>query len=297
MKYIFLILISISTLLLGAQELNCTITINSRQVEGSEKTVFDDMQRAINEFVNERKWTNDKYQIDERIECNMLITLTERVSNNSFKGKIQVQARRPIYGTNYYSPTMNVVDENFNITYNQFEPLQYSETSYNGELPAILSYYVYMILGYDYDSFSLEGGTPYFQIAQKIVNNAQATSATGWKAFDSQKNRYWLVENHLNGQFKPIRKFYYDYHRNGFDKLSSDRDNATAVITQSLKALLPVHQVKPSSYNMQVLFNAKKDEIINLYKNSQTANKAEIVELLNRIDPGNTNNYQKILKN
>ncbi len=297
MKYFFIILISFSSFITKAQELNCTITINSRQVEGSEKTVFEDMQRAINEFVNERKWTNDKFQIDERIECNMLITLTERVSTNSFKGKIQVQARRPIYGTNYYSPTMNVVDENFNVTFNQFEPLQFSETSYNGELPAILSYYVYMILGYDYDSFSSEGGTPYFQIAQKIVNNAQTSSANGWKAFDSQKNRYWLVENHLNGQFKPLRKLYYDYHRNGFDKLSSDRDNATATITQSLKGLLSIHQVKPSSYNMQVLFNAKKDEIINLYKKSQTANKPEIVELLNRIDPGNTNNYQKILKN
>ena len=279
-----------------SQELICTVTVNSRQVEGSEKVIFEEMQRAINEFVNNRKWTNDQFKIDEKIECNILINLTERISNNRFKGNIQIQSRRPIYGTNYYSPTMNVLDRDFVIDYNQFEPLLYNETSYNGELPTILSYYVYLILGFDYDSYALEGGTPFFQIAQRILNNAQASSESGWKAFESQSNRYWLVENYLNGQFKPFRKLYYNYHRKGFDLMSTKPQQALNEITTGLQSLLPVHNVKPSSYNLQVFFNAKKDEIIQLYQGSDVSNKQDIVSLLTRIDPGNANNYQQILK-
>lgn len=279
-----------------SQELNCTVTVNSRQVEGSEKVIFEEMQKAINEFVNNRKWTNDQFKIDEKIECNILINLTERLNTNRFSGNIQIQARRPVYGTNYYSPTMNVLDRDFVIEYNQFEPLQYNETSYNGELPTILSYYVYMILGFDYDTYSLEGGSPYFQIAQRILNNAQSSGEKGWKAFEGQSNRYWLVENYLNGQFKPFRKLYYTYHRKGFDLMSTKQEQAIQEITTGLQSLLPVHNVKPSSYNLQVFFNAKKDEIIKLYQGSSVSNKQDIVSLLTRIDPGNTNNYQQILK-
>jgi hypothetical protein len=280
-----------------SQELNCTVTVNSRQVEGSEKTMFEDLQRAVSEFVNNRKWTNDQYKIEEKIECNILINLSERLSTNKFKGTIQIQARRPVFGTNYYSPTMNVLDKNFAFEYNQFEPLQFSENSYNGELPAILSFYVYMILGFDYDSYSLEGGTPYFQTAMKVLNNAQTSSEKGWKAFEDQMNRYWLVENHMNGQFKPLRKLYYEYHIKGFDVLSTKQAEGTQAITDGLMALKPIQSVKPSSYNLQVFFNAKKDEIIQLYKGSTTANKQEMVTLLSLIDPGNANNYQKILSN
>ncbi len=294
----FLLIISalFTSFLVASQELNCTVTVDARQIEGSEKVIFEEMQRAINEFVNNRKWTADQFKIDEKIECNILINLTKRISANKFEGNIQVQARRPIYGTNYYSPTMNVRDRKFVIEYNQFEPLLYNETSYNGELPTILSYYVYLILGFDYDSYALEGGTPYFQIAQRILNNAQASPEEGWKAFESQSNRYWLVENYLNGQFKPFRKLYYTYHRKGFDLMSTKQEQAIGEITKGLQSLLPVHNVKPSSYNLQVFFNAKKDEIIQLYQGSSTANKQDIVSLLTRIDPGNANNYQKILK-
>lgn len=296
-RYFLLVAIFLISIGSYAQELNCSVTVDSRQIEGSENVIFEEMQKAINEFVNNRKWTNDQFRIDEKIECNILINLTERLSTNRFKGNIQIQARRPVYGTNYYSPTMNVRDREFVVQYNQFEPLIYNETSYNGELPTILSYYVYMILGFDYDTYSLEGGTPYFQIAQRILNNAQSSGESGWKAFESQSNRYWLVENYLNGQFKPFRRLYYTYHRNGFDLMSTKQEQALAEITTGLQSLLPVHNVKPSSYNLQVFFNAKKDEIIELYKGSSVSNKQDIVSLLTRIDPGNANNYQQILKN
>ena len=179
---------------LSSQELNCVVNVNARQVEGSERVMFEEMQRALFQFVNSRKWTNHEYEIQERIECSILINLTERVSANEFKGNIQVQASRPIYNSSYKSPIMNIRDENFKVRYNQFEPIIFNETTFSGELVSIIAFYVYMILGYDYDSFSLEGGTPYFNEALRIVNNAQSSSETGWRAFESRNNRYWLVQ-------------------------------------------------------------------------------------------------------
>lgn len=295
----FLFLAFFSFLLIGqvnSQELNCSVTINSQQIEGSENAIFEDMQKAIYEFVNSRKWTSTELDVYEKIECNMLITLKERVSGNTFKGTIQIQARRPVYNTGYHSPTVNILDKNFTVTFNRFEPLQYSESSYISELSSIISYYVYVILAYDYDSFSLEGGTAFFEQAQKIVTNAQGSANTGWKAFEGDKNRYWLVENALNSRFQPLRELYYNYHRKGFDVMSEDLESARKQITQSLKSLLAIHNSQPGSYNLQVFFDAKADEISNLYKQAPESVRKEITELLIRIDPGNTSKYQEMEK-
>jgi hypothetical protein len=200
-----------------SQELNCTVKVNARQIEGSERVLFEELEKAVFQLVNGRKWTNHEYEAYERIDCSILITLEERLSGNQFSGNIQVQASRPVFNTDYKTPILNVRDEDFVITYNQFEPLLYNEGAYSGELVTILAYYIYMILGYDYDSFSLEGGTPYFQEAQRIVNNAQSSPESGWKAFENQRNRYWLIENALSARFKPLRKTYYEYHRKGMD--------------------------------------------------------------------------------
>ncbi|MEQ8624535.1 MAG: DUF4835 family protein [Vicingaceae bacterium] len=280
----------------GAQELNCVVDVNSRQVEGSEKTMFEEMRKAIFQLVNGRKWTKDQFESNEKIDCSILINLTERTGPNEFTGNIQVQASRPIYGTSYNSPIMNVRDEDFEINYNQFVPLQYNEGSYTDELTSILAYYIYMILGYDYDSFSLEGGTPYFQEALRIVNLAQSSPRPGWKAFEDQSNRYWLVENALSARFKPLRKTYYEYHRLGFDLMQQDIVRGRNKVTESLKALRPIHNVAPSSYNMQVFFNAKMQEVVNLYEKATPNEIAQITELLIRIDPGNSNNYEKLRK-
>lgn len=296
-KY-FLVLLSLFLAAFSAnsQELNCIVNVNSRQVEGSEKTMFVEMEKAIFQLVNGRKWTSDKFEASEKIDCSILINLTERTGPNSFTGNIQVQASRPIYGTSYDSPIMNVRDEDFSITYNQFVPLQYNEGSYTDELTAILAFYIYMILGYDYDSFSFEGGTPHFQQALRIVNNAQSSAQKGWKAFEDQSNRYWLIENALSARFKPLRKTYYEYHRLGFDLMHQDLVRGRAKVTESLKALRPIHNVAPSSYNLQVFFNAKMREIVNLYEKASANEITEITELLIRIDPGNSNNYEKLRK-
>lgn len=280
-----------------AQELNCQVNVNARQIEGSERVMFEEMQRAIYQLVNTQKWTNDEYQAHERIECSILINLTERIGNNQFKGNIQVQSSRPVYNTTHKSPLINVRDEDFVVIYNQFEPLQYNRSSSNTELVSIIGYYVYMILGYNYDSFSLEGGTPHFQQAQRIVNFSQNSSEIGWKAFEDQNNRYWLVENALSARFKPLRKTYYQYHRMGFDMLQQNLLRGRKTIAQSLKDLRPIHNVAPSSYNLQVFFYAKKQEIIDLFSEAEAQTKQELTELLITIDPGNSNQYEKLRKN
>ena len=281
---------------LSAQELNCVVNVNSRQVEGSEKSMFEKMQRDIFQLVNGRKWTNDEFEVEERIDCSILINLEERISSTEFSGNIQIQASRPIFNSAYKSPIVNIRDEDFTILYNQFEPLQYTEGAYSGELTTIIAFYVYMILGFDYDTYSLEGGTPFFQQAQRIISNAQGSAYEGWQAFQSQSNRYWLVENYMSARFKPMRQMYYSYHRQGFDIMSQDVTRARNNITRSLKALRPIHSVFPASYNMQVLFNAKMQEVVDLYSKATEAEKTEISELLITIDPGNANNYEKIRK-
>lgn len=282
---------------LSAQELNCVVNVNSRQVEGSERTMFDEMERQIFELINGRKWTTDEFETHERIDCSILINLTERINTNEFKGNIQIQASRPVYNTEYKSPLMNIRDENFTITFNQFEPIIYNENAYSGELASILGFYVYMILGYDYDSFSSEGGTKHLQKALQIVNFAQASAQAGWKSSETgQNNRYWLVENSLSARFKPLRKLYYDYHLKGFDIMQKDVARARRQVTASLKSLRTIHSVAPSSYNLQAFFNAKLQEVLNLYEEATPQEKTEISELLIVIDPGNSNKYDKLGK-
>ena len=278
----------------SAQELSCVIDVNARQIEGSERTMFENMQRAIFELVNGQKWTREDYEPEERIECSILINLEERVSADEYRGNIQIQASRPVFNTSYKTPILNIRDDDFTFKYNQFEPLQFTQGTYSGELAHVLAYYVYIILAYDHDSFSQEGGTFYFQQAQRIVADAQNSQYEGWQAFQSQKNRYWLVDNILSPRFKPMRKMFYTYHRRGFDMMSEDVVRARNTISQSLKALRPIHSVAPASYNMQVLFQAKMQEIVELYSKATPQEKQQISELLVTIDAGNANNYEKI---
>ncbi len=293
--FILSLILSLSTTSI-AQELNCQVFVDARQIEGSEKVMFEQMQKEIFQVVNGQKWTANKYETHERIECSIVINLTSRISDNQFMGNIQIQASRPIYGTSYNSPIMNIRDEDFVIKYNQFVPLLYNEGTYTSELTSILAFYIYMILGYDADSFVLEGGNPHFQQALRIVNSAQRSPENGWRAFEDQSNRYWLIENALSARFKPLRKTYYEYHRLGFDVMHQDVVRGRSKISESLKTLRSIHNVAPSSYNMQAFFNAKMQEVVNLYGQATPQERAEITELLIRIDPGNTNNYEKLRK-
>lgn len=277
-----------------AQELNCNVEVNSSQIIGSDKSIFEVLQKNVSEFVNNKKWTNHNYQFQERIECTMLINITERVSTNSFKATIQVQSRRPIYNTSYSSTLINHIDKDFEFTFNEFEQLEYSENTFISNLTSVISFYIYYIIAMDYESFELNGGTPYLLKAQAVVNNAQGASATGWKAFEDTKNRYWMIENHLKPNYVPFRETLYNYHRLGFDVMSTDLTKGRAAVLSSVKALQSISTYDPNSFQLQMFFNAKADELVDLFKDAPMAEKSEVVPLLNKINPANSTTYEKI---
>ena len=300
MKFIFNIVLLVSLLVIKsefalAQELNCNFQVNSSQVMGSDKSIFEVLQKNLSGFVNNKKWTNHNYQINEKIECTMLINITERVSPTSFKATIQVQSRRPIFNSSYSSTLINHIDKDFEFTFNEFEQLEYSENTFISKSTSAVPHYVYMIIAMDYESFSKEGGSPYLIKAQAIVSNAQANGGAGWKAFEDTKNRYWLVENLLKPNYAPFRETMYNYHRLGFDVMSEDVNKGRGVVLASLKKLESIFTYDMNSYQLQFFFNAKADEIVELFKEAPQSEKSEIVPLLKKINPANSTTYEKIL--
>ena len=267
----------------------------SPTIQGTDKSIFDNLQTAIYEFVNNRKWTNETFKNNERIDCSMLINVSERISTDEFKATIQVQVRRPVFKSSYNTVLLNNNDNDFQFKYLENQTLEYSENLHLSNLTSVLAYYAYLIVGLDYDSFAPDGGTYYLQKALAIVNNAQSSNDLGWKAFDGNKNRYWLINNMLDATFVPLRECMYKYHRLGMDMMVDNKETARTNIYESLLNLRKIHQIKPLSYSMQVFFNAKSDEIINIFSGAFPDEKAKIVNLLNEIDPTNSNKYQKIM--
>jgi len=280
---------------LKAQELDCRIQVNSSQIQGSNKTVFEEMQKALYEFMNNRLWTKNVFGTEERIECSFLLNLSTQVSSDEFKGTLQVTASRPVYNSGYKSTLLNYVDKNIQFRYAEGEVLDFNESTHH-ELTSLFAYYAYIIIGLDYDSFSMMGGSPYFEKAEKIVNNAQSSTSVGWKAFESKKNRYWLTENLLNTVYSPIREYSYTYHRLGMDIMSQKPNDGRGVIANGLSGLLKVHRQKPASFLMQLFFDAKSDEIVNILSQSNTSEAIRAYNILKEVDPTNDAKYQKITK-
>ena len=278
-----------------AQELNCKVQVLSQQVQGTNKQIFVTLQTAIFEFMNNKKWTPDSYKNDERIDCSILINVTS-LTGNDFVATLQVQVRRPVYKSSYNSVLLNYNDNDITFTYVESQPLDFNDNSYLSELTSILGYYAYYIIGLDYDSFALNGGTPYLQKCLAVVNNAQNSAAKGWKAFDSNKNRYWLINNMMDASFVPLRECMYTYHRKGLDVMADNKESGRSVILGSIESLRKVHDIKPLSFSTQVFFFAKADEIINIFSGGTTDEKTKIISTLNVIDPTNSNKYQKIMQ-
>jgi hypothetical protein len=279
-----------------AQELNCQVTVLTPQIQISDKRVFTSMQTAIYEFMNNTRWTGDKFLNQERIECTIQITINDMASSDAFSGTIQVQSTRPIYKSSYNSPVFNFNDENFNFRFFEYQPLEFIESGNQFNLTNVLAYYAYTIIGIDYDTYSPYGGTPYFLKAQAIVNNAQSGPEKGWKAFEGTRNRYWLLENMLNPVFKPIRQLYYDYHRKGLDIMTEKKDDAIHAIADGIVSLKKVHQDKPASLLMQVFFTAKAEEIVNIFSQAFIDVKNKVKPVLDEIDPANMTKYENIMK-
>jgi hypothetical protein len=295
MRYLISVLLFATSLAIGAQEFQCAVQVVSPQIQGSNKKVFETLQTAIMEFMNNQKWTNDKFAPEERIDCNIMINVAEMISIDEFKGSFQIQARRPVYDSNYYTVLLNHQDQDFHFKYVEFEPLIYNPNNFESNLVAVLAYYANIVLGLDYDSYSNNGGTPFFQEAERIVNRAQGAREAGWKSFESQRNRYWLVENVLNEYHRPLRQCMYEYHRKGLDRMSEKAEEGRAEIVKALELVRKVHRQRPSSFFTQVFFTAKSDELVNIFEESFSMEKGRVVELLQEVDPANNKKYEKIL--
>ena len=250
------------------------------------------MRTDIYEFMNNRKWTTDNFAPNEKIDCNILINITKIISPGNYQATIEVQARRPVYKSAYNSVLLNYQDNSFSFSYLENQPLDYSENSYLNNLTSVLGYYANFILGLDYDSYSLKGGTPYFQKALTILNNVGGDASSEWT--NGTRNRYWLINNMLDATFIPLRECMYKYHRLGLDIMADNTINGRKVIEESIEGLLKIHAIKPLSFSVQVFFNAKSDEVINIFTGATPEEKAKIVPILNKIDPTNSNRYAKI---
>ncbi len=281
-----------------AQELNCQVNINTTQIQGTaNRQIFDQLQRAIFEFMNNTKWTTETFAPQEKIECSYFITISEAVGSDQFNGTIQVTSRRPVYKSGYYTQVLNIEDDRFQFKFQQFSQLEFNINTFQNNLTAVLAFYAYVVIATDYDSFAPEGGTAYWQKAQQIVNNAQNAPETGWRSSEqnnSQKNRYWLVENTMQPLFKGVRACMYEYNRLGLDIMYDNPDAGRAAVLKSLRLLVPVAENRPASFVMQNFFNAKRDEVINIFRQGTPEEKSQVLDLLMTVDPAGTTKYAKI---
>ena len=297
MRYFMLFLsLFFMAIYIKAQELNCSVQINSDQVQGTNKSVFNTLQKSISEFVNNRKWTELTFANTERIECTMNI-IVQKVDADLFTAQIQVQSRRPVYNSTYNSPLFNFKDNDFTFNYKEFDQLEINANTLTSNLTAVLAYYSYLIIGYDMDSYSRLGGTSLFQSAESIVNAAQGTDlGKGWKAFESNKNRYALINNILDEAFKKYRNYFYEYHRLGLDEMTTNMTNARARIAEGLPLLREANRARPSAIVISSFLDAKNDELINIFSKATTKEKNDAVQILSDINPTYSSRYEQILK-
>jgi hypothetical protein len=297
-KYFFSITVFVLSLMHAeAQELNCNVTIIQPQVIMADPQIFQSMESTIEEFINNRRWSKDDWQQSERIDCNMQITVESQPSQRQFKGSIQIGSSRPVYNSDYKTPVVNINDRDFEFTFNENTQIVWSVDQHRDNLSSVLAFYANLILASDYDSFSPEGGTEHYLICQTIVANAQNAAEPGWRANEKgQQNRYWLIENIVTQTFKPLRDALYSYHRKGMDKMFTELTAARKIMSDAILALNDIHKIKPSSYNMQVFFYAKSDEIINIFKPLPVEEKQPVYEMLKKLDPGNIMKYDKMMK-
>jgi hypothetical protein len=287
-----------------AQELKARITINTQQLgTPADKKAFQTCQAALNNFLNNRKWTKETFQPNEKIVCNFLLTIREAQGGNVYKATLTVQAARPVYNTNYECPLVNFMDENLVFKYVEYQSIEFNENRISGSdpmvgnLPAVLAYYVYVILGMDFDSFSLRGGDPWFQKAMNIVNNApEGRDISGWKAFDGLRNRYWLTENLTNNRYNLIHDAIYSYYRLGMDYMYENETEARTAILNALSLINTMNNDIPNTMIVQFFFQGKSTEMIRIFKRATPEDKQKAREILQKIDISNSNTYKSELK-
>jgi hypothetical protein len=297
MRKFFLLIITLftCTLFVSAQEFNASVQVSAPQIQQTNREKFNELRKGLYEFVNDRHWTQYSYTIDERIECTIGITILEELSSDEFRGRINLVLKRPVYGTSYNSTVLNYIDEDFQFQWQEGQAIDFNESSFSSNLTATIAFYIYIFLGMDYDSFQSMGGSPYFDKAQAIVNMAQGARESGWKAFESMKNRYWLAENFTNSSYSNVRKAMYQYYRHGLDLMYDNVEKGRQGAMEALELLQRAHREKPRLFIMQLIMEAKRDEFINIFSGAAPMDKTKAVNILKEIDPSHANDYQKII--
>ncbi len=301
-KIIVLGLLSLSAAVfspLKAQELRCTVSINSDQIDGSNKQIFETLKSSIESYMNDNRWTNMTYAEKERIECSMLIVVKELSVDHMFKCEMTLQSRRPVYGTTYTTTLLNFKDNAFNFHYEEYDRIEYQQNTFTTNLTAMLAYYVYLIIGHDQDSYQRLSGTPYFQQCELICQTCQSSSMEsteqkGWLAFESNRNRYALINNLLDEAFKKYRNFYYEYHRLGLDEMSANVTNGRARIAEGLPVLKEAYRSRPATYVINTFLDAKAEELVDIFRKGTDKEKKEVYDILMDIDPTRQQTYDKI---
>lgn len=287
----------------NSQELQARVSINASQVGSNvDKKVFQSLQSSLTTFLNNRKWTDDVYQANERINCNFLLTITA-ADNNIFSGRLTVQAARPVFNSTYVTPLINFQDESITFRYVEYQPMEFNENRVSGNdglasnLTASVAFYVYVILGLDYNSFTLRGGDPYFQKAENIINNApEGRKIVGWKAFDGQRTRYWLMENLTNSKYALIHDAMYNYYRLGLDNMYDHEADARSAILDALKQFNTLNNDQQNSMIVPFFFQGKSSEIVKIFKKAPPDEKQRVQEMMSRLDISNSNLYKQELK-
>lgn len=279
------------------QELNAKITINHNQINGTDASVFDNLQQTLTQFVNDRQWTSLQFAKNERITCNFNITVTKYDAvSGMFTCKALIQANRPVYNASYTTTLYNNTDNDFNFVFRQFDQLEFNEETVDNQLTALFAYYAYLIIGLDLDSFSPFGGSDVLERCMNLVNNAQNLDFTGWKSFDNDRNRFAIINDYLDGAMQPFRQLQYDYYRKGLDEMAANADRGRTEITTTIETnLKKCHEDKPQSLLPQIWTDFKRDELANIYKGKGTQKEKESVyDILFSINASQNNAWEKI---
>ncbi|HXH98802.1 MAG TPA: DUF4835 family protein [Sphingobacteriaceae bacterium] len=296
MKYLFICILFIFSLASYAQDLNARVQILSPQLQSTNKRLLDVLETSIRDFLNNRKWSTNALQAQERIDCNFVITVTEWDGSSNFKAEAQIQSSRPVFNTAYNSTILNITDKDFDFAYAEGQPLDFSDENYIGNLTSLLGFYAYVITGFDFDTFSKFGGTAYFSKGQVVLNNSQNAPYKGWKGSDGLRNRFWLLENLNNKAYYPIREAMYEYHRQALDIMSDNKSKGLKLISNLLPQFQKIDKQKQGSMLNQIFFTAKADELVNILGFADPQEKMKAFNILVEIDPANSSKYEALKK-
>lgn len=281
-----------------AQEFRANVNVQTPVLQKADPKVFQTLQNQIQEFFNNTQFTNDEYEEFEKINLEINMAISEEVTDTRFKADFAIQATRPVFGTNYDTPTFTHVDKEFVFNYEQFAPIDFSENTFTSNLSSLLTYYAYIVLGMDYDSFTAYGGEPHFQAALQVVTNIpqslESSVRKGWGSLDGNRNRYWLLDNILAPRARDFRQSWYDYHRQGLDLMASNVESGRAIITESIRTIGAVNRNFPNSMILQVFSNTKSGELVEMYKRGLPDEQNLLIQTMTKVDPANAAKYRKV---